>query len=125
MYVRICIIKVCPPGLHITLGVFQRLFNLLENECHLLDKQIITAISSTRESTFEQYMQAKVSQSEFEQEKITLTSKINIAQQYLVLQLLTTPEPLQNQTVISTSEYIKTNTNRITEIVWKILLLML
>ena len=30
-------IKVCPPGLHITLGIFQRLFNRLEDECHLLD----------------------------------------------------------------------------------------
>uniref|UniRef100_A0A1X7VBE2 Uncharacterized protein n=1 Tax=Amphimedon queenslandica TaxID=400682 RepID=A0A1X7VBE2_AMPQE len=27
---------VCPPGLHITLGIFQRLFNLLEEKCHQL-----------------------------------------------------------------------------------------
>lgn len=27
----------CPPGLHITLGIFFRLFNLLENSCHELD----------------------------------------------------------------------------------------
>ena len=29
--------KVCPPGLHISLGIFQRLFELLEAECHKLD----------------------------------------------------------------------------------------
>lgn len=27
----------CPPGLHITLGIFFRLFTLLENACHELD----------------------------------------------------------------------------------------
>ena len=27
----------CPPGLHITLGIFLRLFVLLENACHELD----------------------------------------------------------------------------------------
>ncbi len=25
----------CPPGLHITLGIFYRLFTLMENECDL------------------------------------------------------------------------------------------
>ena len=29
--------QVCLPALHITLGIFYRLFNLLENECHKLD----------------------------------------------------------------------------------------
>ena len=28
--------KVCPPGLHITLGVFIKLYGLLEDECHNL-----------------------------------------------------------------------------------------
>ncbi|XP_064399209.1 uncharacterized protein LOC135345702 [Halichondria panicea] len=28
---------ICPPGLHITLGIFYRLFQLLEDECHVLD----------------------------------------------------------------------------------------
>lgn len=32
--------QVCPPGLHITLGIFYRLFSLLESECHLLDLKI-------------------------------------------------------------------------------------
>ena len=29
--------QVCPPALHITLGVFYRLFTLFERECHQLD----------------------------------------------------------------------------------------
>lgn len=30
----------CLPGLHITLGVYLRLFNLLEDECHKLDMEM-------------------------------------------------------------------------------------
>ena len=30
----------CRPGLHITLGIFYRLFCLLEDECHKLDLRI-------------------------------------------------------------------------------------
>ncbi len=29
--------QVCPPGLHITLGIFYRLFQLMEDDCHELD----------------------------------------------------------------------------------------
>ena len=32
--------QVCPPALHTTLGIFQRLFNLLEKEFHLLDLRV-------------------------------------------------------------------------------------
>lgn len=37
MYTHSVSIKVCPPGLHITLGIFLRLFVLLEEDCHTLD----------------------------------------------------------------------------------------
>lgn len=32
--------QVCPPGLHITLGVFFRLWCLLEEDCHQLDLEL-------------------------------------------------------------------------------------
>lgn len=32
--------QVCLPGLHVTLGVFYRLFTLLEDECHKLDLEM-------------------------------------------------------------------------------------
>ena len=32
-----CIMQVCIPGLHLSLGIFNRLFSLLENACHELD----------------------------------------------------------------------------------------
>ena len=34
--------KVCLPGLHITLGVFYRLFTLFEDQCHELDLEMAT-----------------------------------------------------------------------------------
>ena len=36
----------CPPGLHITLGIFFRLFCLLEDECHKLDLKVATESSA-------------------------------------------------------------------------------
>ncbi len=37
MYYVLCVAKVFPPGLHISLGIFYQLFTLLEESCHELD----------------------------------------------------------------------------------------
>lgn len=37
VHVRCMCTQVCPPGLHLTLGIFYRLFKLLEDQCHELD----------------------------------------------------------------------------------------
>ena len=50
-------------------------------------------------------------------EKELLTEQVKVAQQYLVLQLLTTPDPLQNTIVQSTSQYVNDSQKRIAEIV--------
>ena len=34
------LVYTCLPGLHISIGIFQRLYALLEEECHELDLQI-------------------------------------------------------------------------------------
>ena len=36
---------VCPPGLHITLGIFYRIWSLLEEGCHELDLELATRTS--------------------------------------------------------------------------------
>lgn len=77
----------------------------------------ISTTTSPRESSFEKYMEAKVSLIQLEQEKTLLITQMNIAEQYLVFQLLMIQDPLQNAVVQSTAEHIKDNTNRITEIV--------
>ena len=41
---------VCPPGLYITLGVFIKLYGLLEDECHNLDLEL--ALHSSEDAHF-------------------------------------------------------------------------
>ncbi len=48
--------KVCPPGLHISPGIIQCLFDLLEAECHNLDLQYAQHYSMAGDPTsFAQY----------------------------------------------------------------------
>ena len=95
-------------------------FNLLEDECHSLDKQVTTTASSSWDTSFEQYMTAKLALRDLENEKLSLTNQVNIAHQYHVLQLLTTQNPQQNPVVISTSKHIHDSTNRIAIIVCEV-----
>ena len=50
----------CPPGLHISLGVFYRLFTLLKQACHELDLAVVQEASSEARAgaTFERNMTA-------------------------------------------------------------------
>ena len=49
--------KVCPPGLHITLGIFTKLYGLLEDECHNLDLELALHSSEDAHSSFSTYSQ--------------------------------------------------------------------
>ena len=40
--IKLLLLQACLPGLHISLGIFYRLFSLLEDEVHLLDFQAAT-----------------------------------------------------------------------------------
>ena len=46
----------CPPGLHISLGIFLKLYNLLETACAKLDVRVI--LQGTDESTYHRYVDA-------------------------------------------------------------------
>ena len=52
---RLYSIQVCPPALHITLGVFFRLFTLFERDCHQLDLSGALIQSSDSASALESY----------------------------------------------------------------------
>ena len=60
--------QVCPPGLHITLGIFYRLFTLFEEACHELD---LTAHVSAdvAGATYGRYASALRQQSELKEEE--------------------------------------------------------
>ena len=60
-------LQVCLPGLHITLGVFYRLFSLLEEACHNLDVAA-TCQGSHAGGSYERYAQAVQSRSRLEEE---------------------------------------------------------
>ena len=52
--------KVCLPGLHITLGIFDRLFSLLEDCCHELDLSVALEVNAIAAGghTYSQYVSA-------------------------------------------------------------------
>ncbi len=51
--------QVCIPDLHMSLGIFSRLYELLEEECHSLDLQLAHSTSSDNsESSFAKYSAA-------------------------------------------------------------------
>ena len=53
-------LQVCVPGLHISLGVFKKLFDELENQCFELDKQIQLQLAVESEQLPETDMNEKM-----------------------------------------------------------------
>ena len=63
--------KVCLPGLHISQGIFLKLFTLLENECHELDLKMGSSLSSPMgmsATAYEAYSDALKELSKFKEE---------------------------------------------------------
>ncbi len=112
-------LQVCPPRLHITLGVFQRLFNLLEEEeCHLLDKHITEPCDTTTiTNSFDQYLKRKEVLQALEEERATLNTESKQAHQILLLLLLSCQDPHHNLQVQNVANLMTTNTKRISIIV--------
>ncbi|KAL5470750.1 hypothetical protein EMCRGX_G028763 [Ephydatia muelleri] len=53
---NIPISQVCPPGLHITLGIFTKIYGLLEDECHTLDLELALHSREDAHSSFSKYI---------------------------------------------------------------------
>ena len=69
------VIQVCPPGLHLTLGIFYHLFKLLEDACHQLD--LIVKFSDSRAGgSYEQYLNATRQQTILKENEERLTSQV-------------------------------------------------
>jgi hypothetical protein len=110
---------VCLPGLHITLGVFLRLFILLEDECHTLDLQL--AASAAPEVgdrvAFVDYSVA------IRMERMLLDEKSNVEQdtqwlsQTISLLSLTAADPSRDPQVTAIADLIKSNKDRLSGIV--------
>ena len=48
-------LKVCLSGLHISMGIFYKLYSLLEEECHLLDLRLALQLSTNTGLTTASY----------------------------------------------------------------------
>ena len=103
----------CPPGLHITLGIFQRLFNLLEEECHQLDLSV-NENSASSGSSFIEYQQARSAVKVLEEAQAALRVELNQAQQILALLLLSSPEPHLDGRIQDITRYMHDHTKKIT-----------
>ena len=87
--------QVCPPGLHLSLGIFLKLFNQLEVACKKLDMRA-HLVGVGAGATYERYEEAYTEQNSLkekvEQEKIIIR---NLEQAGLLL-TLTLPNPATN-----------------------------
>ncbi|CAH3125955.1 unnamed protein product [Pocillopora meandrina] len=57
-----CLFQVCVPGLHISLGVFKKLFDKLENQCFELDKKIQMVLAGDSEENDEKIQAFRAAQ---------------------------------------------------------------
>ena len=84
--------QVCPPGLHITLGIFYRLWCLLETACHELDLELATRTSPrpTDRKSFQHYSALVKQLAELTEKKtglMELTSTLNSGLADLAIQI--------------------------------------
>ena len=84
--------QVCPPGLHISLGIFFRLFTLLEDECHELDVCHSSQLQgSTAGSSFHAFVTAMKRQAELRDSIDRVATQITGLEQLLTLALVSLP----------------------------------
>jgi hypothetical protein len=93
---------VCPPGLHISLGIFNRLWELIENACNELDLHLAEfEEGGDFGNTFDKYASALKKRDAL---KLTLPQKEQTAttlEQLVTFFSLTLPNPLTNVTLIN------------------------
>ena len=84
--------QVYPPGLHISLGIFLRLFTLLEDACHELDVSVaLQPIPGSAGPSFVQYADALQQQSTLPDDIDTFNEQISCLEQIFTLTLVTLP----------------------------------
>ncbi len=89
--------QVILPGLHISLGIFYRLFSLLEDACHQMDFKVAQsrASNTSTQSSFEEYIRCLHECRELEEEKSRVEEEASILEQastYLTI-TISLPDP--------------------------------
>ncbi len=111
--------QVCLPGLHISLGIFYRLFSLLEDACHQLDFKLAqnTSPSPASQTSFNEYSLALHQTRELQDEREKLDEAAATLEQvasYLTLHL---PDPLTSPVIRGLSADAASKRDRISQIV--------
>ena len=104
------------PGLHIKLGVFFRLFTLLEDDCHELDLAH-TLHGVQAGPTYERYITALRKKRESEEEVNILRDHIQRLEQLVTLAAITLPNPAANTQYRNFCTVVATNKQRVQELV--------
>ena len=89
------------PGLHLLLGIFNRLFNLLEAACQTLDIQLAAMDSATGMggTSFQQYAAVLKQLLQLKEQHTAQTARRNFQSQLLSFLHVRVPSPQQSQTV--------------------------
>ena len=89
--------QVCIPGLHISLGIFDRLWELLEESCTELDLHLAEHDSGgTFDRTFARYKAALVETSQLKSQLESLKQSVTVLDQLVTFFSLRVPNPSQN-----------------------------
>lgn len=85
----------CPPGLHLSLGIFLRLFNLLEAACKKLDLRVhLNNVGAG--PTYERYMEAFSEQRNIKEKAQQEEAQIMSLEQAALLLTLSITNPANN-----------------------------
>ena len=91
-------IQVCPPGLHISLGVYDRLWDLLEGACTELDLLLAQHTAQGGEgNTYEQYVSALRKRDQLKSTVATEEQRATIMEQLITFFSLNIPNEAHRQ----------------------------
>ena len=111
--------QVCLPGLHITLGIFFRLFSLLEDECHCLDLEVAkrNIVQPDDRTSFATYASNLHRRTSLQEDKGQLNNQLNTINQVITYLALNLPDPQQNPGLQAACQQKLNKEKRINEIV--------
>ena len=109
----------CLPGLHITLGIFQRLFTLLEDECHKLDLGLasLTTPESSDRHAYSDYSTIVKRERDLLDEKVCLEGQLKWLQQTITLLSLTSSNPSTDPQITIVATIMNQKRERLNDIV--------
>lgn len=80
------LLQVSIPGLHISLGIFLRLFNLLENAVHKLDCELAaTSITTGSTTSFADHIQASEQLAKLKEDRVRVEQRATVVEQVITL----------------------------------------